>query len=172
MPEVGDEVVLGFLNDDPVSAIVLGSLHSSAREAPYVPDEENTNKAIVTNSQMKISFDDVAKNLQIETPGGHVITLSDENQSITIKDSNENEVLMDSSGISLDSPSDISVKAGGSVKVEGTAGIELKSPADVEVKGLNTNLSADVALSAKGQASAEFSASGQTTVKGAMVMIN
>ncbi len=172
MPEVGDEVVLGFLNDDPVSAIVLGSLHSSAREAPYVPDEDNTNKAIVTNSQMKISFDDVAKNLQIETPGGHVITLSDENQSVTIKDSNDNKFHMDSSGISLDSLSDISVKAGGSVKIEATAGIELKSQADVNVKGMNTNLSADLALTAKGQASAEFSAAGQTTVKGAMVMIN
>ena len=33
-PEVGDEVVLGFLNDDPRQAVILGMLHSSANPAP------------------------------------------------------------------------------------------------------------------------------------------
>jgi Rhs element Vgr protein len=172
LPEPGDEVVLGFLNDDPVAAIVLGSLHSKGRAAPCVPDEKNRNKAIVTSSQMKISFDDVDKNLQIETPGGQMITLSDQNQSITITDSNKNKIVMDAGGISLDSPKDITLKAGGSVQVEATAGIDLKTQGDVGIQGMNTNITADVALAAKGQASAELSASGQTTVKGAMVMIN
>ena len=39
-------------------------------------------------------------------------------------------------------------------------------------KGLNVNAEASVSMTAKGSASAEFSASGTTTVKGAMVMIN
>ena len=172
MPEVGDEVVLGFLNDDPVSAIVLGSLHSSKRKAPYVPDEKNTYKAIVSNSQMKISFDDVEKILQIETPGGHVLTLSDENKSITIKDSNDNKIQMDSDGISMSSPADVSVSASGKVTIKGTTGISLESEADVHIKGLNTNIEADVGFTAKGNATAEVSASGQLTVRAAMVMIN
>ena len=33
-PEVGDEVVLGFLDDDPRQAVILGMLHSSAKAAP------------------------------------------------------------------------------------------------------------------------------------------
>jgi hypothetical protein len=37
---------------------------------------------------------------------------------------------------------------------------------------LNVQATAQVGLTAKGTASAELSASGQTTVKGAMVMIN
>jgi Rhs element Vgr protein len=172
MPEVDDEVVLGFLNDDPVSAIVLGSLHSSARKAPYEPDDKNTNKAIVTNSQMKIWFDDTKKNLQIETPGGHVYTLSDENKSITIKDSNNNRIQMDSSGIRMESPGNVFVKAGGNIRIEGAGGISLESPADVGIKGLNTNVKAEAALSAEGQASAEVTSTGQTTVRGTMVMIN
>ena len=33
-PEIGDEVVLGFLNDDPRDPIILGMLNSSAKPAP------------------------------------------------------------------------------------------------------------------------------------------
>lgn len=164
MPEIGDEVVLGFLNDDPVSAILLGSLHSSKRKSPLEPDEKNTEKAIVTNSKLKITFDDEKKNLRIETPGGHTLTLSDEEKSITIKDCHENEMQMKSDGISLTSPGEISLSADGNVKIN--------SKADVEIEGMNTNLQAQVGFSAKGDATAEMKASGQLTVKGAMVMIN
>ena len=50
--------------------------------------------------------------------------------------------------------------------------VKIESKADVQVDGLNVNMEAKVGLTAKGTASAELSASGQTTVKGAMVMIN
>jgi hypothetical protein len=42
----------------------------------------------------------------------------------------------------------------------------------VEVSGVNISQSAQASFTAKGNASAELSASGQTVVKGAMVMIN
>ena len=43
---------------------------------------------------------------------------------------------------------------------------------DVSLEGLNVKVQAKVGASVKGNATAELSASGQTTVKGAMVMIN
>ena len=33
-PEIGDEVVVGFLNDDPRHPVILGMCHSSAKPAP------------------------------------------------------------------------------------------------------------------------------------------
>ena len=48
----------------------------------------------------------------------------------------------------------------------------MKSEADVNVEGMNVNHTASAGFTAKGNATAELSASGQTTVKGAMVMIN
>jgi Rhs element Vgr protein len=172
MPEVNDEVVLGFLGDDPSAAILLGSLHSSSRAAPYVPEQKNATKAIVSNSQLKISFDDEKKVLVIETPGGNVVTLSDDAKSITIVDSHANKVEMGSAGITLSSASDVAISAKGSVSIEGKGGVSIKSPMDVKVDGLNVQLNAQVALAAKGQAQAELSASGQVTVRGAIVMIN
>jgi hypothetical protein len=50
--------------------------------------------------------------------------------------------------------------------------VEVKATADAKIEGLNTELSAQVGAKVKGNATAEITASGQTTVKGAIVMIN
>ena len=55
---------------------------------------------------------------------------------------------------------------------ESVGAISLTSQADVQAKGLNVTCQGQVAFTGKGAASAELSASGQTTVRGAMVMIN
>lgn len=172
LPEVGDEVVLGFLSGDPDSAIMLGALHSSKRPAPVVPDAENTIKTLVTKGQHKVTFDDDKKIITVETPGGHKIVMSDEETSVTITDSNDNKLEMSGSGITMTSPSDISISADASVKISGTSGVTVSSDADVGIKGMNVSAEADIGLTAKGNASAELSASGETTVKGGMVMIN
>jgi Rhs element Vgr protein len=43
-PEVGDEVIVGFLNDDPRDPVILGSVFSSAKPSPISPEEENNEK--------------------------------------------------------------------------------------------------------------------------------
>jgi hypothetical protein len=50
--------------------------------------------------------------------------------------------------------------------------LPLKSTTDLKAEGLNVELKAKMGLKAQGSATAEISASGTTTVKGAMVMIN
>jgi Rhs element Vgr protein len=172
MPEVGDEVILSFVNNDPSFPVIVGSLYSSGRTSPFTPDEKNTNKAIVSNSQLKITMDDDKKVIVIRTPGGHVVTLSDDQKSITIVDSNSNKMEMSSSGIALTSASDIKLKATGQIQMEAQTNIGIKANMNLSLEGLNVDAKAQVAVSAKGQASAELSASGQTTVRGAMVMIN
>ncbi|MFZ5964787.1 type VI secretion system tip protein VgrG [Thalassococcus sp. BH17M4-6] len=172
LPEVGDEVVLGFLGGDPDAGVVLGALHSSARPPPITPVEKNSVKAVVTKSQIKMSFDDDKKSFQVETPGGQVVTLSDEGKSITLKDSTGNSVELSESGIKMSSPKDVSITATGKVSIKGTGGVTVESPADVGIKGLNATLNGDVAAKVKGGASAELSAGAEAKVQAAMVMIN
>lgn len=173
LPEVDDEVVLGFLNDDPRFPVILGMLYSSKNKAPYTPDNKNTIKAIVTKNDLKLEFNDVDKVLTIKTPGGNQFILSDKDKSITLKDQNGNKVEMTTSGISMDSPKDVSIKAKGKISLEAVSGITAKASAgDVGLQGLNVNAKAQIAFSAQGTATAELKASGQTSVKGAMVMIN
>jgi len=172
VPEIGDEVILGYLNSDPSNPVILGSLYSSKRVPPYELSADNFIKAVVTKSQLKIEFDDENIITTIITPGENKIVLSDKDKSILMQDQNGNKVELSADGIQLDSPKDIMINAKGKISLDATANISVTSQADVAVSGLNVENSANVAFTAKGSASAELSASGQTTVKGAMVMIN
>lgn len=172
MPEVGDEVVVGYFNNDPSNPVILGSLYSSKNSAPYTADAENTKKAIVSKQKLLIEFDDDKKVLTLTTPEKNKIVLDDDAGSITVQDKNDNKMTMDSSGIVLKSAKDITLSADGKVTLKSGSSLELKASTDFKAEGMNTTISANQALKASGQASAEISATGQTTVKGAMVMIN
>lgn len=155
-PEIGDEVVLGFLNEDPRNPVLLGMLNSSAKPAPLPASDDNHEKGIVTRSEIKVLFNDDKKSLSISTPGGHKVVLSDDAGSVTIEDSNGNKAVLSSDGISVESAKDLIIKASGDVKIDGT----------------NITVSAQAKLKAQGNAGAEVSSSGSTVVKGSVVQIN
>lgn len=173
LPEVNDEVVLGFLGNDPRFPVILGSLYSPKNTPEYTADEENSIKAFVTKGELKIELNDKDKVITINTPGGNEFVLSDEDKSITLTDQNGNKVEMTDAGISLNSAKDIKLDATGNVSITAGQKIDLKtSGGDVTLKGMNVNANGEIGAVVKGGASAELSAGGQTTVKGAMVMIN
>jgi Rhs element Vgr protein len=172
IPEIGDEVLLGYLNNDPSNPVILGSLYSSNRTPPYPMTAENNTKAIVTRSLLRVIFDDDKKEITIITPAKNKIVLSDDSKSIALEDQNGNKVHLDPQGILLDSPKDITVNAKGKIVLSAVGEISATAQADVVVTGLNVTNTAQVGFTAKGSATAELSASGQTTVRGALVMIN
>ena len=163
-PEIGDEVVLGFLNDDPRDPIVLGMLNSSAKPAPLQASDENHHKGFFTRSEMKISFDDDKKIITVETPGGNKIIISDEDKGITLEDENGNTMTMDDSGITMKSPKDITLEA--------TGKLTLKATQDTSIEGLNVNAKAKAQFKAEGNGGAEVSTSAIAVLKGSLVKIN
>ncbi|MGD2180614.1 type VI secretion system tip protein VgrG [Lusitaniella coriacea] len=121
-PELGDEVVLGFLDDDPRQAIVLGSMYSEKNAVPWTVTEKNNEKGIITRKKLKLFFNDEddKESIIIETPKGNTIILSDkENEGIQILDQNKNTAIMNSDGIQLISDKDITIKAKGNITLEG-----------------------------------------------------
>lgn len=175
-PEVGDEVILGFLNEDPRYPVILGSVYSSTRIKPFTgltPDDKNQFKAIVSKSGIFIKFDDTDKILTIETPDKNTMVWSDKDKQISIKDENGNSIVMSQSGIDIKSPKNINITADQQVNIKGTTGINIESSGgDVKTKGLNINENADMQYVAKGGMTAEVSSGTQLTIKSAMVMIN
>jgi len=171
-PEVNDEVVLAFFNDDPCHPVVLGSLYSSKRAPPYAIEAANDKKAIVSRCKHKIEFDEKDKILTVTTPSNNKIVLNDKDKCILLSDQNGNLVKLSDAGIVLDSAHDIQITAKKGIKMDATNAIVVSSKADIEITGLNVTCEAKAGLKAKGTASAELSASGQTTVKGALVQIN
>ena len=173
IPEIGDEVLVGFEGGDAEKPYLIGSMyHGKNKPQGSLPDKDNSFKGIITNSKLRIHFDDKKKITTIETPGGNKAVLSDDGKSIVLQDQNNNKVELKPEGITLDSPKDIKIESKGSITIDAANSVKISSKADVKVNGLNINLEAQTGVVAKGNATAELSASGNTTVKGAIVMIN
>lgn len=163
-PEIGDEVVLGFLNDDPRDPIVLGMLNSSAKPAPLTASDDNHQKGFFTRSEMKVIFDDDKKVISLETPGGNKVTISDNAKGITLEDQNGNTLTLNDSGIVMKSPKDITLEA--------TGKLTLKATQDASLEGLNVSAKAKAQFKAEGSAGAEVSTSAIAVLKGSLVKIN
>jgi Rhs element Vgr protein len=155
-PEVGDEVTVGFLGDDPRYPVVLGMLHSSAKPAPIAPDSDNHEKMFKSRSGMTVHFDDDKVVLTLATPAGNQLVLDEDQGSVTLADQNGNTLTLDSDG----------------VHIESAGKIEFKAPMDASFEGLNISLKASAQLSLEGSASAELKGGGMAKVTGAMVQIN
>ncbi|MCP3100285.1 type VI secretion system tip protein VgrG [Myxococcus sp. K15C18031901] len=171
-PEVDDEVVVGFMNEDPRFPVILGAVYGKQHATPSPPDEKNTRKAVVTRSKLELSFDDEKKVVSIKTPGGHLLELDDTSGAITLKDSTGNSLVLGKSGVTLDSASNLKVSAKGNVSVAAGGNLSLEATGNVTVKGVQVAHTASMKFSASGSAQAELTSSGMLTVRGSMVKIN
>jgi Rhs element Vgr protein len=163
MPEVGDEVIVGFINDDPRHPVVLGMLHSSNKPAPISPQDNNNEKGFTTRSKMHLSFNDDTKTIVIDTPAGNSITIDEKSMKIEIKDQNENKITMEQTGITMESPLNIDVKAGAVLTLSGGTSLSISAP--------SLSVKADASVSIEG-AVAKVTSSGITEISGSLVKIN
>jgi len=163
LPEIEDEVIVGFINDDPRDAVILGMVNSSAHPAPINAQDTNHEKGFVTRSKMRVYFNDDTKTITIDTPAGNSIKLDEDSTSITIEDQNENTIILNSSGIEMNSASDI--------KIEATGKIDIKAGAALTIEAASTVISAKASMEVKG-ATTKVSSDGITEVKGSLVNIN
>jgi Rhs element Vgr protein len=171
-PEVDDEVIVGFMNEDPRYPVILGSVYSKTIAPPYPPDDKNTKKAVRTKAKLEILFDDQDKVIEIKTPGTHVIRMSDKDGSISIEDSNKNKVTLSKSGIDVESASNLKINAKGNITVQAGGNLSLGATGNTSVEGLEIANKAKTKFSANGTVAAEVTASGMLTIRGALVKIN
>lgn len=155
-PEIGDELILGFLGDDPRDPVILGALHSSAHPSPISAEDTNNVKGYVSRAGSKLQFDDDAPSVTIETEGGGKVVIDDGAGTITIEDQNGNTLEMASAAITLDGAKDIKLKAAKDIKLEAT----------------NITIDASATAALKSGAGTSVESSATTTVKGALVQIN
>ena len=171
-PEVGDEVVVAFIENDPRYPVIIGSLYGKMKTPPVIPaDNNNYIKALYTKSQLKITFDDENKIITVTTPGGNSIALNDMAQEIVIQDQSSNSITMAPAGVTINSASDLTLQATGQLKLNGMA-VNVAATTALEMSGATLSMSADTTLSATGNASATLSSSASTIIQGGVVMIN
>jgi uncharacterized protein involved in type VI secretion and phage assembly len=120
-PEVGDEVVVGFLNNDPRQAVILGALYGS-KNAPkeFKQTKDNFEKGIATKKGIVLKFVDKDKaSMFIETPKKNKILLDDEAEKVEVADQHGNKVTMSKDGIVIKSAKDVKIDAAGNVEIKG-----------------------------------------------------
>jgi uncharacterized protein involved in type VI secretion and phage assembly len=189
IPEVGEEVLVAFEKNNPEKPYVLGSMYNGIEKPSKWKTKDNDYKAIRTRSGHTIEFNDKQGKEEIviyDKDKVNTITLSSHGKVMTISCKGDLKIKAQNIEISaqkdyklevqgkidVSSMKDTEIKATGNCKmkanqkvsIEGATGLTAKSNAATEVSGMT--------LAAKGSATAEFSAGGQTVVKGAIVMIN
>lgn len=136
-PEKGDEVVVGFFNDDPRQAVILGALFSSKNTPPSgweKLDADNALKGIVSKTGITLAFNDKEQTLHLLTSEKQSILLDEKNKSIEIKDLNDNMITLNDKGISLKVADKLTIEAKGDLEFKGK-NITMDASANVTIKG-------------------------------------
>ena len=143
------------------------------RTPPQALEQKNNVKKILTREKLSVEFNEEDKSITISTPGKRKFVLDDKAKKISVEDGSGNKVEMSDSGIKMESKKDIAIDTKGKFSVSAVSGINLAvKSGDLKGEGLNVEFNGKVGFTGKGNAKAEVSASGQTVIKGAMVMIN
>lgn len=129
-PEKGDRVAIGFLNDDPRQAIVLGAMHSN--KVPNTVKKKNTYKGIFTKSNFQLLFDEEKETVSLSTAdtdhaNEQAICINQKEKKITLEDAHGNIIelgkdgikLMSATDFTIDAKGDLSINAKGKIKVKG-----------------------------------------------------
>ncbi|MFT5819789.1 MAG: phage protein D [Crocinitomix sp.] len=141
-PMVGDEVVVGFINNDPRFPIVLGSLYNKTNQPGFSLDDNEQKEMGIKVGDWKISIHEENNTLTISSPNDQKIVLNDE-KDITLAYNDSNMIKISEDLIEIKAK-DIKISAQTDLVLEGTEiGITANSKlvmegAQYEIKGKAT----------------------------------
>ena len=142
LPEVDDEVLLAFDQNDIRHPYVLGGLWNGQDSPPQTNDDgQNNLRQIKSRSGHELTFNDKAGSEQVEikTQAGHLIRIDDTpgGEKIEIRDAGgSNTITVDSTqgSIAVESSQRISLKSM-QIDIEARGALNLKATGNVTVRG-------------------------------------
>ncbi|MBU8920742.1 MAG: hypothetical protein KOO63_02670, partial [Bacteroidales bacterium] len=158
LPELEDEVLIGYEHGNTNYPVVLGCMYNK-ENAPMQEaiSSENDIKMFMTRSGNKIVFKD--------KDGEEAITISQKD--------GDNQIVLDMSGpsISITSKGDITLK-GANLNVDMDEGITLKAGGDVTIEGANIEVKASANIKSEASANHDIKGTAQVNVQGGMINLN
>jgi type VI secretion system secreted protein VgrG len=112
VPEIGEEVLVGFEGGNAEKPYALGAMYNGNESSGFATPN-NDFKVTQTRTGIKIVMNDASKSMLLEDPSG-------------------NTVLMDGNGsVSVNAPNDITITAGGNISI--TAGKSITTNAGIDI---------------------------------------
>lgn len=124
-PEVGDEVIVGFLNDDPRQPVVLGAMHSAANKPPVAVTKKNSQKGIFTKQKYQLLFDEENEVITLSTTAQNKISIDQKQGTITLADAHGNQMQMNNQGITLASAKDMTITTQGNFEIKAQGNVTI-----------------------------------------------
>ena len=99
LPEIGTEVLVGFIHGNMNMPVVLGCLWNGKDQLPEgAATEKNETKTVMTKGGNKVTFTETEgkQKITVETPKGLTVLMDDENEAIFVQDKEkENSIHLD-----------------------------------------------------------------------------
>jgi len=163
IPEVGEEVLIGFEGGNAEKPFVLGSMYNGGGKSGQ-NDASNNYKAIQTRGGHLIRFDDTdgAESITISDKNGNTVILNTNEKSITInaperidfvsKEINiigENNVNVSSKATAIDGSDSVTISSNTQVEA-GAPSVSIAGQKDVSIDGMQVNVNGSITTNVKG----------------------
>jgi len=180
LPEVGDEVLVAFLDGDYAAPYVLGSLWNPKSPAPVkVKDGKNEVRLLKSRTAHRLELNDGqdAPGIVLLTARETRLAMDDKAQTAQLTDKDgKNCLKIDIAGgtVTLEAKSRLVLKCGkATVELNGGSGeVSVKSSGNVKVDGQQVDVSGKSAVNVKASGQLNLQASGPANLKGAIVKVN
>jgi uncharacterized protein involved in type VI secretion and phage assembly len=143
LPEVDDEVLVGFQHGDINMPYVLGSLWNGVDKPPEDnSDGKNNIRMIKSRSGHIIKLDDTQGEEKIEIVDNtkkNIIIIDGKTNKITFKSESDIEISAPNGKVSINAL-DFEVKSSASTKIEASSGMDLKTSGSMNLKGSMVNI--------------------------------
>ncbi|GAA4717873.1 phage baseplate assembly protein V [Nocardioides conyzicola] len=161
VPSVGQEVVVAFVDGDPSTALVLGSVHNGTQQPPEAVDAStNAVRTIVTPDQHLLRLEDGSSAaVTLATGKGHSLVLNDTDSEVVLTHADSgNAIRISADGIEL-------TAAQGDITLTASAGA-------VKIDALTLEGKASGTAKLESSATFDLKASGSLGLKGSLITIN
>lgn len=180
LPEVGDEVLVAFLDGDYAAPYVLGSLWNPKSPAPAkVEDGKNEVRLMKSKTAHKLELNDGqdAPGIALITAQETKLAMDDKAQTAELTDKDgKNYLKIDISGgtVTLEAKTKLVLKCGkAALELDGSSGeIAIKTSGSIKVDGQQVDVSGKSAVNVKASGQLNLEASGPANLKGAIVKVN
>ncbi len=147
VPEVGDEVLVAFIQGDMHFPVILGGLYNGKDKSPSARASDKDQKMIRTKGKHEILLDDTQgdEHVRIKTKAGHEITLNDVSGSekITIVDSkakNRFEIDTAANSITVQSDGGKLVLKANQIEISADSTLKVQAGGQMTIKGETVNI--------------------------------